>query len=226
MSLGHGASIVRDGLVLHLDAANIKSYPGSGTVWNDLIGNANSGTLVDGVGYSSDNNGAFTFNGSTQCIELSTYPQVFNGSVSMLGWFYFNVENTRDVLFSNYTATPNIGFERHTSNRLRVWWNSGANDVYSGNDLVPANQWLNICIIRNKELSQFQFYVNGTLRSNPSVSTADLTSVGGPFRIGRDIRTDFTALEGKCSYISLYSKALNDTEVSQNFNALRGRYGI
>ena len=226
MGISYNTSIVRDGLVLHLDAANPKSYPGTGTVWKDLSGNGNDGTLVNGVGYNTDSKGYFTFNGSTQCVELVTFPQVFGASVTMVGWFFFTTENTRDVLFSNYTAAPNVGFERHTSDRLRLFWNNGVNDVFSVTGIAPANRWLNICIVRNKELSQFQFYVNATLYSSPLVSSADLPSVNGPFRIARDIRTDFTALGGNCSCFTLYNRALSATEIKQNFESLRGRYGI
>lgn len=64
MALAHNPKIVTDGLVLCLDAANPKSYPGSGTVWSDLSGNGNNGTLVNGVGYNSNNGGYLTFDGS------------------------------------------------------------------------------------------------------------------------------------------------------------------
>ena len=53
MGIGHGADIVRNGLVLHLDAANKKSYPGTGTAWNDLSGNSNNGSLLNGTSFNS-----------------------------------------------------------------------------------------------------------------------------------------------------------------------------
>ena len=56
-------SIIDDGLVLYLDAANTKSYPGSGTTWTDLSGNGNNGTLENGVGYNSGNGGSLVFDG-------------------------------------------------------------------------------------------------------------------------------------------------------------------
>jgi hypothetical protein len=58
-----GPNIVTDGLVLYLDAANQKSYPGTGTTWNDLSGNGNNGTLVNGPTFNSDNNGSIVFDG-------------------------------------------------------------------------------------------------------------------------------------------------------------------
>ena len=58
--------IVKDGLILNLDAGNRYSHPGSGTTWSDLSGNNNNGTLVNGVGYSSSNGGSFVFDGTNQ----------------------------------------------------------------------------------------------------------------------------------------------------------------
>ena len=63
MALSHSPSIVTNGLVLCLDAANSKSYPGSGTTWTDLSGRGNNGTLVNGVGYNSGNLGSLVFDG-------------------------------------------------------------------------------------------------------------------------------------------------------------------
>ena len=70
-----GSNIVTDGLVLALDAANPRSYVSGSSTWNDLSGNNNSGSLVNGPTFSSANNGSFTFNGSTQYVDcgLSTF---------------------------------------------------------------------------------------------------------------------------------------------------------
>ena len=74
MSLNHGGKpIVTDGLVLCLDAANPKSYPGSGTTWTDLSGNGNNGTLVNGVGYNSDNGGSLSFDGVNDYVSKSSW---------------------------------------------------------------------------------------------------------------------------------------------------------
>ena len=72
MACFSGTNIVNDGLVLHLDAANKNSYPGSGTTWKDLSGNENNGTLVNGVGYNSDNKGAMVFSTNNQYVPSST----------------------------------------------------------------------------------------------------------------------------------------------------------
>ena len=63
MGLSHSPRIVTDGLVFCLDAANIRSYPGTGTTWTDLKG-GNEGTLTNGPTFSSDNAGSISTDGS------------------------------------------------------------------------------------------------------------------------------------------------------------------
>ena len=70
------SGIVTDGLVLHLDAGNPLSYPGSGTTWNDLSGNNNNGTMIGGVTYNSDNGGVMIFDGVDDCIDLGVGSQL------------------------------------------------------------------------------------------------------------------------------------------------------
>lgn len=66
-----GPNIVTDGLVLYLDAANTKSYPGSGTTWNDLSGNGNNGTLINGYIFNSIGNGNLVFDGSNDYVNIN-----------------------------------------------------------------------------------------------------------------------------------------------------------
>ena len=70
MALAHSPRIVTDGLALCLDAGNTKSYSGSGTTWNDLSGNGNTGTLTNGPTYSSDNGGSIFFDGTNDYVSL------------------------------------------------------------------------------------------------------------------------------------------------------------
>ena len=71
MGIGYNTSIVRDGLVFYLDAANPKSYPGSGTNTFDLVLN-NNGSMLNGVGHNSNNLGSFLFDGSNDYISLNS----------------------------------------------------------------------------------------------------------------------------------------------------------
>ena len=70
MSLSHSPLIVRDGLVLCLDAANPRSYPKSGTTWSDLAG-ANNGTLTNGPTFDADDKGSIVFDGTDDRVDVS-----------------------------------------------------------------------------------------------------------------------------------------------------------
>jgi hypothetical protein len=78
MGIAYNPRTITDGLVLCLDAANPKSYPGSGTIWTDLSGNGNNGTLVNGVGYNSGNLGSLVFDGVDDVINLSSSSSIQN----------------------------------------------------------------------------------------------------------------------------------------------------
>ena len=70
MGLAHSPSIISDGLIFYLDAANSRSYSGSGNTANGLVGGI-GGTLVNGVGFTSSNNGLFSFDGSNDYINFN-----------------------------------------------------------------------------------------------------------------------------------------------------------
>ena len=83
----HSPRIITNGLVLALDAANVKSYPGSGTVWKDLSGNNNNGTLVNGVGYNSGNLGYLAFDGTYDYVSIN-YPAFTSPTELSIGGFF------------------------------------------------------------------------------------------------------------------------------------------
>ena len=87
-------TIVTNGLILNLDASNTSSYPGTGTVWTDLSGQNNNGTLVNGVGYSSVNGGTLTFDGVNDYVNMGN---IFNFGT---GDFTYEVV----VLYNNLTS--------------------------------------------------------------------------------------------------------------------------
>ena len=141
----------------------------------------------------------------------------------MEGWFFFDENNTRDILCGTYNSVLDINFERNTSDRLRIYWN--ADDNSSATGAAPYNQWLHIVLIRDKENSKLLYYVNGSLNTETSKSVTDYTTVE-TLRIGRDSRTDATNMDGKIGFLKIYSKALTSSEVLQNYNATKGRFGL
>ena len=88
MSLNHSPKIVTDGLVLCLDAASRKSYPGSGTTWFDRSGNGNNGTLTNGPTFSSDNGGSIVFDGTNDYVNCGTTLGNFGTSNFTINFFF------------------------------------------------------------------------------------------------------------------------------------------
>jgi hypothetical protein len=226
MSLGHGASIVRDGLVLHLDAANPKSYPGSGTSWFDLSSNANNGTLVNGVGYSADNKGAMVFDGVN---DSSYFPNEIgildnnpwtisiwaNVSTSEIGagrkgWLIWKGP-------SNQAANQLISMGV-TSNSIEIanW----SNDTVFSNALVNFGNWaMYSCTFDGTTI---KVYVD-SIQLGSKTTTLSIIA-GGWYLASRTSVTDF--LNYSVSVFHLYNRALTEQEIKQNFEATRGRYGI
>ena len=217
------AGIVTDGLVLHLDAGNSTSYPGSGTTRTELSGNGNTGTLVNGVGYNSGNGGYLSFDGTND--HVTTGKVVVPNSTSpytVSVWCYRNRNNVGfEELLSQWTLgniNQSFFFGFDNSNvRFTDNWNpitvSGA-----GNTGV----WMNLVGVYS--VSNAFIYLNGSLSATKG-SGFNYTGTAN-FIIGRQGALNAEYFSGRIPQVSIYNRALTATEVTQNFNALRGRYGI
>ena len=225
MSLGHGSSIVRDGLVLHLDAANKKSYPGSGNTWSDLSGQGNDGTLVNGVGFSADNKGSLTFDGSNDFVDVETSLSklnLSNNSNISYDFFIFPEDQQGYILWSATGTQSSRTSQQYAilwdnSNRLNV---SGGSNGSEQTGSLLTNKWYHVVMTldRNNNLS---LYLNAELVlsfSPGSVNSSDQIRIGN--------RNGGVQYKGKISTVKGYNSILSATEIQQNFEATRGRYGI
>jgi hypothetical protein len=226
MALGHGASIVRNGLVLYLDAANKKSYAGSGTAWNDLSGNGRNGTLTNDPTYSSVNGGTIVFDGTNDyvvCVNSSSFAFGTN-NFAVSYWFYANSLSGTPTIFDTRTDGGGAGpgfSDFFETNKYKVFANSLTR--YTSNASFAVSTWYNICVTRSGTTTSV--YINGAL-DGTYADTLNITDNG--LLIARNINTTGTSyFNGRVSNVLVYnSKALTAVEVSQNFNALRGRYGV
>ena len=228
MSLGHGASIVRDGLVLHLDAAGVKSYPGSGTTWTDLSGNGNDGTLVNGVGYSSDNKGALTFDGTNDYITIpnSSSVQLSNNSPFSISYFINlnRVDGTYMAPIMKGGFTSSYGHLIGSTNYFLVYTdNDSSNELFIQNMLNDyVNTWVNIT--QTYDGDKIYVYRNGVLYATSGTGRT-LTTNTSTLYIGINGGSNYF-LDGDISNMMLYNRELTADEIKQNFEATRGRYGI
>ena len=219
-----GPNIVDDGLLLCLDSANLESYGGSGTTWTDLSGNGNNGTLTNGPTHTSGAGGYFTFDGSNDYITVSNVqPNTNDFSISV--WILKDNNTSNDYIWdfganggtlSTGTEVGGYGFRYYNSTL------GGSSDMYTQGTIPNINEWYEVTITRNNETSSM--YVNGASVTSASGDTHNISS--STLYIGRYGGSTGYEHDGKLSNFKIYNKALTAAEVAQNFNALRGRFGI
>lgn len=230
MSAYGGPSIVSSGLVLNLDAGNIKSYPGSGTSWFDLSGNAINGTLTNNPTFdSSIKNGTLIFNGTNSNIQLGSASNFMpTTAITVNAWVYSTVVNTYKKIFVTVTAgTSTIDGIYFSIGPNPYWSYTGIGTASGGNvsagygPALSANTWYNFCGTYNG--STIAHYVNGIL-AGTAAQTGAIKNAGVGRISGYDNNNE--TWSGYISNFNLWNRALSATEILQNFNALRGRYGL
>ena len=214
MGLSHSPSIVTSGLAFCLDAANTKSYPGSGTVVTDLV-NTLQGSLVNGVTYTA---GYFSFDGVDDYISFDDSNVLDAASPFCIElWVYPISANT---LYSKgqYGVHWNYGL-RTTSIRH----NSG--DYGTGQGYSVTNGiWQSILV--RYDGTKNQVYKNGILVADFTPTVYSPTQGTGILAIGRAGGSNSEYSSMRVSRFALYKKLLSTDEITQNFNAVRGRYGL
>jgi hypothetical protein len=215
------------GLVVSLDAGNSASYPGSGTTWTDLSGNGNNGTLTNAVGYSASNSGTLTFDGVDDWVNVGNLGSFYNqGTIA----FWMNasvVENWRNPFTTKYNGVNScIRFEENSSGTFGMLIGDdsgnygGANYLNSG---LTANTWYHVVLVWDKVSNNAKGYLNGVGKFNQSQTLWPTTLPA--IAVGNGFSSDRYWL-GRISAVSIYNRVLSIDEVQQNFNNLKGRYGL
>ncbi len=226
--------IVADGLVLNLDAAQLRSYPTTGTTWTDLSGNSYNGTLAGSSPptYSSLNGGSFSFSGGSfnvRYISLFSIPASFwnAGSWTASVWVKFNVVGNppnQDNSIIGHGVVASTSNMLHLGERGRkVQFGMYGNDL-TGTITLSAGVFYNIVWVYNRTTNLKQIYVNSTFDSSATGTT--YTGTGTGTRLGCYSITNFGALNlnGNLYAVQLYNKVLSADEVSQNYNAIKSRF--
>jgi len=224
MAVGYNPRIVTDGLVFAVDAGNTKSYPGSGTAWTDLV-SSKIGTLTDSnPNYSSANGGSIEFNGSNDKVDFPSSSDFAAGTdpFSFSVWIRRNGAQIggAGIICVNQTSNWEFRVVEGLDMRIRA---GGLVLNYSSVDL-PDLTWTNMSFVREGTgVDESKLYVDGVLKAVESNFTTNIT--GTDFKIGVN-RSGNDYFGGNISIVKYYNRALTASEVKQNFNALRGRYGI
>lgn len=218
MALIHSPRVVTTGLILSLDAANIRSYPGTGTSWFDLSGLGNTGTLVNGASFNTGNLGNIIFDGVDDRINV-TNPGI-SQTFTVSAW-----ANCSNVASSNNIVSKNGPyFMRIVSSKVRFNVLTSTGWLFqNGTTTLTNNIWHNFSMTYDS--SFFKGYINSSLEFNTpktgSISSNAALFIGHTPAVGEN-----AGFNGNISHVSIYNRALSAAEVLQNYNATRRRFGL
>jgi hypothetical protein len=222
MSVSYGSLIATSGLVFSVDAGNTKSYAGSGTSWYDISGNRNVGTLANCT-FNSSNLGGIVFDGSTSLATFSGAGAVnLSATMSASVWVYY-VSGSGRIFQKDGPSNTRLweigGYAGQF--RMEMWHSSGTGTIGYGNSLT-VNGWTNLVLTFNG--TDILMYQNGSLVTTVNFPGDIRTDTATPIYLGGYWSGEY--LNGRISNAMLYNRALSATEILQNFNSLRGRFGI
>ena len=223
--IAYYGNIATQGLVVNLDAAIQGSYPKTGSTWFDISNNAKNATLINNITFTPTNFGSLDINNEGDYFIFSD-----NNII--------NIQSGDSVTFNVWINIPsyvdygNPGFWRTGTNFMiftnvsgRPWVRWGGNNILQPGSgySVPLNTWVYITYVVESGGPGVYFYVNGELKHSNTHNTVapsfSITQLGYQQNILQYIL-------GKYGSVTFYNRALSSTEITQNFNALRGRYGI
>jgi len=246
MSTLYSPSIVTDGLVLHLDAANKKSYPGSGDAWNDRSGNDCNFTSVNGPTYS---NGAFVFDGSNDYFHSpfsnTNYTDRLHWTVDgSLGTDKFTVEvwvKTSDTTGGSIFSHPWNGNGQYnirvlSTGGLHLHTGGGAAALSVSDGVVNDGNWH--CVTGWADSTTMAVYIDGeSYNSQAHGRSGGVGSAGHSTTLRLALMTLYPygggwggntghAVEGELAVVRFYHRVLTDNEIFQNYNATKSRFGL
>ena len=241
MSVYSGPNSLQSGLVLHLDSANPRSYPGSGTTWFDISGNNNHGILTNGPSFTSN---GFNFDGVDDYVSVSTLPSL-TSQYTLAAWvrlssirnyhilFYRGNSTSGDIEFYSSTALQSITLA-HNRNNGGSFFYAANNGSTSGSPNIgnwgafPTNTFSHYVLTYGG--NAWRLYKDGFQIGNTIHSVSNPSVVSSTWRIGGTPNTaTFTTTnewEGLIDNIRIYNRSISAVEVRELFQAQRARYGI
>lgn len=227
--------IITDGLQLWLEPDLSASYPGSGTSVYDLSPNRYTATLVNGVTYSTAQAPSFGFNGATNYRSINVGQYISSETFTLSSWFKSSVTSTYQMLFSKETTvgTPwnyRMFLELNTG-RITGDYTNGSTGSLLGSTNLCNGVWHNAVFIRSVALDTVYLYVDGVLEASGTDATTGNMANNQNVWIGLSAYTGASVngsypMNGQIGQSLIYNTALTATQVKQNFNAMRSRYGV
>ena len=239
---GGGSGIVTQNLVLNLDAGDSSSYSGSGTAWNDISGQGNHATLINGPSYFTNHEGYLRFDGNNDYATLPAIDLTGNEITFAIWTKTLSQSNVSSLIFLGDSSGASGGriLNVHSlpfSNSYyyfdKGYWDS--NGVYQGYDRLDGNfmmnsdwnGWRHWVFTANASTGSMKMYRDGILYHTelPATFSRPLSNANGDIR--RIARSNLThTYYGEISNLQIYKKELSASEVTQNFDAVKSRFGL
>ena len=228
MALSHSPSMITDGLMVYLDAANTRSYPGTGNTWYDLRGNRNFTLINNPPFFSNSAGGSIGFTAANlHHATANSLPLLTTWTVEV--WFFhtgvstgtypaivcevFNSPNMNFALFSSNYSVSN--FQLQTGGYSSGWY-------WTNQYAIAQNNWYHA--VGTYDGSNVKLYVNSVLQLTTASTITPTRSNSGIYLMRRWDAFDYFG--GSLSTVKIYNRALSAAEIKQNFEATRDRYGI
>jgi len=221
----HGPKIVRDGLLLALDAGDITSYPGSGTTWSDKSGNGNNGTLTNGPTFSSGNGGSIVFDGSNDYVNITTTPNLTNPLTICAFVNTSFITGSNQVIYGP-SANGSDNWLSISNNRAQIYATQATdinNFAITGTTTIEANKWYHITGIVNNNVTSI--YINGVFEKASSAQAFTIAGWNSTARIGQRGTGQFP-FNGRIASVHGYNRALSAQEVRQNYQQYKTRFNL
>lgn len=227
MAFHYSPNIITDGLVLYLDAANTKSYISGSTTWNDISRGGNNGTLTNGPTFNGGNGGNIVFNGTDDFILGNDITSLFSNKL------YASVVY-RLTSSGNYPMVLNVGGSGGVGEGFTIRHNlsTGRPQLVLSSNGVTKTVEQTISVLNTLvqlgiyyDGSVIKLYKNGVYTGNSSAASGNIQFGTSPrYKVGA--RADGFYFGGRVYNVQIYNKALSDSEILQNFNALKSRFNI
>lgn len=239
MSVSGPGRVIDNGLVLYLDASNNKSIVSGSNTWFDVSRNNNSGSLINGPTYTSSFGGGIVFDGTNDYVLVDS-STIIPGltSFTLCVWINYTIPGSdqfRDIINSRESSAPNKGFLLTTDSssktgKIRIQLNgTGTNSYTSTSGANIANGNNNFVVISvNRSANSAIAYVNGILDATFNITGIGDISSTEKFYIGWDKAFADTKayFQGRIYSTMVYNRALSPSEILQNYNLEKKRFGL
>lgn len=224
MSFFHSPNIVTNGLVMCVDAANPRSYPGTGTSWYDISGGSLTGTLTNGVGYNSNYKGILTFDGTNDYVSFPNSTSLDSQTITMESWSNINSLFQNGFLFEKGQVNTQYSnfYNSDGTFYFRTMGLSNQDLTFYIPSYIAVNTWNHIVCTYGGGVKTI--YLNGVQIAQTTGITGTISTNATGLFIGAYGPGTGYFLNGKIAQSRIYNKALTASEILQNYNSTQQRF--